>query len=94
MLQVLRSNTNSTTFSLNDGFYKGLCWFNTFLDQYNGVTYVDNKVSDHTVHLDASMTGMGLYLERLFILSPILHVYQNLHITQLEMLNVVVALKV
>ena len=59
MLQALRSNANSTRSSLNDGFYKDLCWFNTFLDQYNGVTYFDNKVSDHTVHLEASLAGMG-----------------------------------
>ena len=46
ILQVLRSNANSTKFSLNAVFYKDLCWFNTFLHQYDGVTYIDNKVPD------------------------------------------------
>ena len=94
MLQVLRSNADSATSVLTDSFYKDLCWFNTFLDQYNGVTYFDNKVSDHTVHLDVSMTRMGVVFGDMVYTLPIPHVYQQLHITLLEMLNVVVTLKV
>ena len=94
MLQVLSSNANSTRFSLNVDFYKHLCWINTFLDQYNGATNFDNKVPDHTVHLDASMAGMGAVFGNMVYTLPIPHGYQNLHITQLEMLNLVLALKV
>ena len=62
MLQFLRSHHDSKKFVLKSEFFKDLCWFNTFLDQYNRVTYFDNKVPDHTVHLDASLTGMGATL--------------------------------
>ena len=73
---------------------KDLHWFNTLLDQYNRVTYFDNKVPDYTVHLDASLVGMGATFANMVYTFPIPCHYSHLHITQLEMLNVVVALKV
>ena len=63
------------------------------LDQYNGVTYFDNKLPDHTVHLDASLAGMGATCANMVYALPISPHCRHLHITQLEMLNVVVALK-
>ena len=71
-----------------------MCFFNTFLDQYNGITYFSDKVADHTVHLDASLAGMGATFANMVYTLPIPCHYQHLHITQLEMLKVVVALKV
>ena len=94
MLQVLRSYSNSSRFTLADDFYKDLCWFYTFLDQYNGVTHFDNRLPNHTVHLDASMASIGSIFGNMLYTLPVHHVYQHLHITQLEMLNVVVAFKV
>ena len=89
MLQVLRSHHD-----LNSEFFQDLCWFNTFLDQYNGITYFDNKTPHHVVHLDASLSGMGATFANMVYTLPIPQHCQHLHITQLEMLNVVVALKV
>ena len=66
----------------------------THFYQYNGVTQFDNKVPDHTVHLDASMVGMGAVFGNMVYTPLIPDQYRYLHITQLEMLNVVVALKV
>ena len=94
MLQVLRSHHNSYRFTLKPEFFQDLCWFNTFLDQYNGVTYFDNKTPHHVVHLDASLLGMGATVANMVYTLPIPDHCQYLHITQLEMLNVVVALKV
>ena len=94
MLQLLRSHHDSKKFTLNSEFFRDLCWFNTFLDQYNGITYFDNKKPDYTVHLDASLSGMGAIFANMVYALPIPSYCNNLHITQLEMLNVVVALKV
>ena len=73
--------------SINNAIHK-------FLEQYNSITYFDNKAPDHTVHLDASMAGMGAIFRDMVYTLPIPSHYQHLHITQLEKLNVVVALKV
>ena len=94
MLQVLRSHHDSTRFKLTPQFFQDLCWFNTFLHQYNGVTYFDNRIPSHVVHLDASLTGMGAIFANMVYALPIPPQFYHLHITQLEMLNVVVALKV
>ena len=94
MLQLLRSHHDSKKFVLNSEFFRDLSWFNTFLNQYNGVTYFDHKKSDYTVHLDASLTGMGATFANMVYALPIPSDCKKLHITQLEMLNVVVALKV
>ena len=94
MLQVLRSHHDSNKFKLTPQFFQDLCWFNTFLHQYNGVTYFDNRIPSHVVHLDASLTGMGATFANMVYALPIPPQFHHLHITQLEMLNVVVALKV
>ena len=59
-----------------------------------GSLTLTTKYLIHTVHLDASMAGMGAVFRNMVYTLPIPHGYQNLYITQLEMLNVVVALKV
>ena len=94
MLQVLRAHHNSHRFTLQSEFFQDLCWFNTFLDQYNGVTYFDNRTPQYVVHLDASLSGMGATFANMVYTLPIPCQFRHLHITQLEMLNVVVALKV
>ena len=64
------------------------------MHQYNGVTYFDNRTPNHVVHLDASLTCMGATFANMVYTLPIPSQFQHLHIAQLEMLNVVVALKV
>ena len=65
-----------------------------FLTQYNGITYYDTKAIDHTIHLDSSLQGMGGVFDQMVYALPISGRFPHLHITHLEMLNVVVALKV
>ena len=46
------------------------------------------------MHLDPTLSGMGATFGNMVYALPIPSYCKNLHITQLEMLNVVVALKV
>ena len=75
-------------------FHQDLNWFLTFLSQYNGVTYFDNKKVDFDVHLDASLTAFGAKFGPLVYALPLGDHFPDLHITQLEMLNIIVAMKV
>ena len=67
-------------------FLQDLNWFIVFLHQFNRVTFYDNKLIHHEVNLDASLSGLGACFGNM--------VCMNLHITQLEMLNVVISHKV
>ena len=57
-------------------------WFQQFLRHYNKVTYFDNKKN---IFLDASVVFSSL---------PLPNSCKQFHITQLEMLNGIVALKI
>ena len=94
MLQVLRDNIQTSPFRLTQSFHQDLNWFLTFLQQYNGVTYFDHKKVDFEVHLDASLSGFGAKFGPMVYALPLGEHFPHLHITQLEMLNIVVALKV
>ena len=94
MLQLLRNNTQATSFPLTYSFHQDLNWFLTFLHQYNGVTYFDHKKVDFEVHLDASLTGFGAKFGPMVYALPLGQQFAHLYITQLEMLNIIVALKV
>ena len=94
ILHILRDNINVNRFQLPQPFYKDSNWFNTYLDQYNGTTFYYNKKIKLSVHLDASLEGLGAHHNNMVYALPLSHTFRQLHITQLEMLNVVVALKV
>ena len=80
MLQILRDHVHSNFIVLSH--------------QFNGVTFYDKKLINHEVNLDASLYGLwACFGNRVYAL-PLPAGFMNLHITQLEMLNVVVALKV
>ena len=59
MLHLLRASHNTAHIVLDQQFHRDLNWFNTFLKQYNGVTFYDNYDIQDTVHLDASLQGLG-----------------------------------
>ena len=59
MLQILMSRDHNQKFRLISSFYEDFNWFNTFLTQYNEVTYYDTRAVDHTIQLDSSFQGMG-----------------------------------
>ena len=83
-----------SSFPLSQAFRQDLNWFLTFLQQYNGVTYFDHKKVDLEVHLDASLSGFGANFGPMVYALPLGDQFSHLHITQLEMLNIIVALKV
>ena len=94
MLQTLRDNVHTNFIVLSHHFFQDLNWFRGFLHQFNGVTFYDNKLIHHEVNLDASLNGLGACFGNKVYALPLPVGFMNLHITQLEMLNVVVALKV
>ena len=59
MLFLLRQHASKNYVILNEDFKKDLNWFNTFLFQYNGITFYNNPPIQDKVFLDASLQGMG-----------------------------------
>ena len=94
MLQILRDNVHTNFIVLSNQFFQDLEWFRVFLHHFNGVIFYDNKLIHHEVNLDASLNGLGASFGNEVYALPLPVGFLNLHITQLEMLNVVVALKV
>ena len=94
MLIVLRNNVNNRYISLDTSFFQDLNWFHQFLKHFNGVTYFDNRKVQGHIHLDASLTGFGASYNNMVYALPLPQSFSQFHITQLEMLNVIVALKV
>ena len=93
MLQVLRDQAHQSLITLPPPFFRDLQWFKTFLTQYNGVTMYDIRPITAEIFLDASLTGLGVFGQFVYALS-IPKNYMNYNIAQLEILNIVVALKV
>ena len=61
---------------------------------YNGVTFYDQVPSNIEVHLDACLTGLGGHFGNMIYTLPIPLGFQQYDITQLEMINIVVAAKI
>ena len=94
MLQLLRDNTTAKKILLTQTFFQDLNWFNTFLCQFNGITYYYHNKSDIQVHLDASLTALGGTYNSMVYSLPIPKNYKNYSIVHLEALNIVVAAKI
>ena len=94
MLALLRDNYQVEKILLTQLFFQDLAWFNTFLSAFNGVTYYDKKLASAQVHLDACLTGLGGHFDSMVYALEIPIGYNNYDICQLEMLNIVVALKI
>ena len=94
MLQLLRDSKLKSIIKLNENFHKDLNWFNTFLWQYNGVTFYDHHKPHHTVYLDASLTGFGFCFGNMVYTLPFPLGYENYTIVHLEILNIIVAFKI
>ena len=93
MLQLLRDSTDKTRINLNTEFFRDLNWFNTFLAQYNGITFYDNQIIHATVYLDACLQGLGGTFDNMVYALPLPLSFKNYSIVHLEILNLVVALK-
>ena len=66
----------------------------SFLSQYNGVTYYDHTFSRIPVHLDACLTGQGGKFGSMVYALPIPLGFKGYSILHLEILNIVVAAKI
>ena len=94
MLQLLRDHTHRSVITLTHDFCRDLNWFNTLLVQFNGTTFFDHKKPDHTIYLDACLTGCGAAFANQIYALHIPLGYKNYTIVHLEILNIVVALKI
>ena len=73
-----------------------LNWFLKFLPVFNGITIFEkNSIpADHTLHIDASLTGLGGVWNKEIYCTPVFPIIGlSLKIVHLEMLNIVVALR-
>ena len=57
ILALLRSNYEVQKILLDNSFFKDLTWFNTFLCNFNGVTYYHKTFPSAQVYLDACLTA-------------------------------------
>ena len=94
MLQLLRKYHGQARIHLNPEFHRDLRWFDRFLPLYNRVSLYDHPKTDHQVHLDACLRGLGVVWQNLIYHLPIPLGFKGLNIVHLEMLNILVAVKV
>ena len=93
MLSLLREHYSESIIELNQEFHKDLKWFNTFLSVYNGVSFFQYPYTK-AVHLDACTTGLGAIYENQVYALQLPNSWPQHNIAQLEMINILVALKV
>ena len=94
ILELLRSNYDANSITLNHDFRRDICWFQVFLRQFNGTAFYDHKPIQEVLELDACLVGLGGRCDNKVYHLPIEKHYKNLHITQLEMINILVAVKI
>ena len=93
MLALLRAGHASQQIHLTPEFRRDLRWFAKFLPLYNGISLYDHRPVDHTLELDACLTGLGgRWCDFVYHL-PIPLGFMNWSIVQLEMVNILLAVK-
>ena len=93
LLNVLRSATGRI--KLCNETKKDLNWFVQFLCHFNGTVLFEEAKPKLEVFLDACLTGLGAYWEdNAYAVSRNFQATRGLSITQLEMLNVLIALRI
>ena len=96
ILNLFRENCNAKKIHLDSGFHKDIKWFIAFLPKFNGVAYIRREAIPHcdTIHLDASLTGLGGTWGNRVYSTPVLGIPGfQLKIVHLEMFNVLIALR-
>ena len=96
MLQTLRDNFEAShPVMLDTEFKKDINWFVNFLPVYNGISIINRSPPAITVEVDSCLTrGAGLMGKYFYSCQfPEFILQQFLHISCLEMLNLVVAVK-
>ena len=94
MLNLLRQTNNGTTINLTPDFIQDLAWFLNFAPKFNGTSYFNHAHVHAKIELDASLEGLGAYFNDQIYAIPLVRGYNHFHIVQLEMLNVLVAVRV
>ena len=94
MLELLRQTHKDTTINLTPGFIQDLAWFLKFAPKFNGTSYFNHAHVHAKIELDASLEGLGAYFNDQIYAIPLVRGYNQFHIVQLEMLNVLVAVRV
>ena len=93
MLALLRVGHASQKIHLTTEFRRDLRWFEKFLPLYNGVSLYDHRPTDHTLELDACLTGLGgRWCDFVYHL-PIPLGFMNWSIVHLEMVNILLAVR-
>ena len=59
MLDLFRSAGKQRKITLTNPFLQDLSWFQSFLPQFNGVTFFDHPKIHGEIFLDASLVGLG-----------------------------------
>lgn len=95
MLETLRQAPPCGHTELGAEFQKDVLWFIDFLPAYNGVYMINKSMPDITVHVDSCLTGAGGLCDKSFYATPFptFVLLESHPIHQLEMLNIVVAVK-
>ena len=93
LLNKLRQTT--TRVKVCDDVKKDLTWFIQFLLQFNGKIMFTQAKPEYDVFVDACLTGLGAtWNDHAYAVSRHLPATWHLNITQLEMLNVLIVLRV
>ena len=93
LLQTLRDHSKQKIIRLTADFHKDLSWFKSFIDTFNGVTLYHKNSVDGEIHLDACLTGVGAIFGNEVYKAKIPPLFKECHITALEMLNILVAVR-
>ena len=96
MLKFLRSFQNDNEVKqIQEEFRQDTRWFQSFLPVYNGVALMESKKRDIHLEVDACLSGCGgITNEKYYTVEYHTDILEkNYHISQLELLNVLVALK-
>ena len=94
MLDLLQQTHKETTINLTPEFIQDLAWFLKFAPKFNGTSYFNHAHVHAKIELDASLEGLGAYFNDQIYALPLVRGYNHFHIVQLEMLNVLVAVRV
>ena len=96
MLALFRENVHKKRIKLTQEFFQDLLWFQKFLPNFNGITYLvkTEVLGENYVYLDASLTGLGaIWNNRVYSTAIFSIPGFQLKIVHLEMLNIVLALR-
>ena len=93
ILHLFRNSSGKKRIKLTLEFFLDMKWSQKFLPNFNGITFFDKPTMQHqdTLHLNASLTGLGGIWSNRVYSSPILAIPGfDFKIIHLEMINILV----